>query len=124
MVGIFPGVDLFFNGKLQCTQSMARGPWAAPVHGGLGHGRPKGLAEARPSDRSGARWLTGGGTTERGLHGESISGLTGVQAAAWRPGDDGEEAVVVALGAGCSWPWREEKDREMCSGGWRGSPFI
>jgi hypothetical protein len=45
MVRILPGADLFFNGKSRWTQSMARGPWAAPVRGGLGHGRPKGLIE-------------------------------------------------------------------------------
>jgi hypothetical protein len=31
---------------------------------------------------------------ERGLHEESISGLTGAWAATWWPSDDGEEAMV------------------------------
>jgi hypothetical protein len=97
---------------------MARGPWAAPVHGGLGNGWLKGLAGAQPSGRSGGCQLTDGGTTEKGLHGESISGLTGARAATWRPGDDGEEVAGA-------WARREEKeDGERSGGGRRGSPFI
>jgi hypothetical protein len=62
---------------------------------------------------------------ERGLHGESISCLTEARAVEWRPGDDGEEAVVVALGAGGTCVRREEKEHwERCDGGWQGSPFI
>jgi hypothetical protein len=34
------------------------------------------------------------------VHGESISGLTGVRAAVWRPSDGGEETAEEALGAG------------------------
>jgi hypothetical protein len=44
------------------------------------------------SGHSGAWKLTGGGTTERGEHGELGSSLTGARAAVWRPGDDGETA--------------------------------
>jgi hypothetical protein len=52
---------------------------------------------------------------ERGLHGESISGLTGAWAIVWRPSDDGEEAAVVALGGGRACEWREEKESgERC----------
>jgi hypothetical protein len=39
--------------------------------------------------RSGARKLTGGGAKEREEREELGSGLTGAQAAAWRPGDGG-----------------------------------
>jgi hypothetical protein len=83
---------------------------AALVHSGLGHGRLKGLARARPSGRSGARWLTGNGATEREEHGESVSGLTRVRAVAWQLGDDGEETVEEVLSVGTSWAWREEKE--------------
>jgi hypothetical protein len=52
---------------------------------------------------------------ERGLHEESISGLTGPRAAAWRPGDNGEEVAVVVLGVGRARAQREEKDSgERC----------
>jgi hypothetical protein len=37
--------------------------------------------------RSDALKLTGGGTIERGEHGELGSGLTRAQTVAWRPGD-------------------------------------
>jgi hypothetical protein len=49
---------------------------------------------------SGAWKLTGGGTTERGEHGEPSSGLTGAQAAMWRPGDGGEMTAERKLGNG------------------------
>jgi hypothetical protein len=67
-------------------------PWTAemPVHSGLAMADRRGLTGARPSGRSGARWLTGGGTTERGVHGESTSGLTRARAAVWWPVDNGE----------------------------------
>jgi hypothetical protein len=38
------------------------------------------LDGARSSGRSWARWPAGGGATGRGVHGESISGLTGARA--------------------------------------------
>jgi hypothetical protein len=44
------------------------------------------------SGHSGARKLTGGGTTERGENRELGSGFTGAQASVWRPGDGGEMA--------------------------------
>jgi hypothetical protein len=44
------------------------------------------------SGHSGARKLTGGGTTERGEHGELDSGLTGARALVWLLGDGGETA--------------------------------
>jgi hypothetical protein len=84
----------------------------------LGQGVGDDLTGARPNGCSGARQLTGDGAMEREEHGESVSGLTGVQAAAWRPGDGGEEVAVEALGAGDAWAWREEKeDGERCVGG-------
>jgi hypothetical protein len=43
------------------------------------------------SGRSGARKLTGGGTTEREKRGELGSGLTGARAALRRLGDGGAE---------------------------------
>jgi hypothetical protein len=65
-----------------------------------------------------ARRLIGDGTTEREENKESISGLTGVWAVVWRPGDDGEEVVVEAVGAGSTWAWREENEHvERCGGG-------
>jgi hypothetical protein len=64
-------------------------------------------------------------TTGRGVHGESISGLTRVRAAVWQPGDGGEEMVEEALGAGSAHVRREEKERgERCGGGRWGSLFI
>jgi hypothetical protein len=50
------------------------------------------------SSHSGARKLTGGGTTERGEHGELGSGLIGARASVWRSGDDGEMAEEGELG--------------------------
>jgi hypothetical protein len=73
------------------------------------------------------RWTDhhGGGTTGRGVHGESISGLTGSLAAARWPGDGGEETVEEALDAGGAWAWREEKESgERCGGERWSSPFI
>jgi hypothetical protein len=50
------------------------------------------------SGHSGARKLAGGGTTERGEHGELGSGLTGARAAVWRSGDDREMVEEGELG--------------------------
>jgi hypothetical protein len=50
------------------------------------------------SDRSGAPKLTGGGAKEREEHGELGSGLTGAQAATWRPGDGGGVKRTRELG--------------------------
>jgi hypothetical protein len=72
------------------------------------------LDGARPSGHSGTQWPAGGGTTGRGVHGESILGLIGVRAAARRPRDGSEETVEEALGAGSVWAQREQ---------WS-SPFI
>jgi hypothetical protein len=88
------------------AQSMVdRPPWLAIE-----------LDGARPSSCSGARWLTGGSATGRGVHRESISGLIGARAAVWWLGDSGEEMAEEALGAGGAWV--------RCSGGRWGSPFI
>jgi hypothetical protein len=85
----------------------------------------KELTEAWPSGRSGARRHTDDGATERGEHEESISGLTGVRAAVWRPGDGGEEAAVVALDGGGARAWREEKESgERCGGGRQGLSLL
>jgi hypothetical protein len=59
-----------------------RGP-KAPEHGGA---------------LTGARKLTGGGTTERGEHKELGSGLIGTRAVVWRLGDGGETAEERELG--------------------------
>jgi hypothetical protein len=86
------------------------------------------LDGARPSGRCGARWLTGGGTTGRGVHGKSISSLTGVRAAVWWPDDGSEEMVVGApwhrwerggsTSAGLG--WRREGERDLQPVGWLG----
>jgi hypothetical protein len=94
--------------------TVDRPPWLATELNG-----------AQPSGRSGARWSAEGGATGRGVHGESISGLTGARVAVRRPGDGGEEMVEEALGAGGTWAWREEKESgERCGGERRSSPFI
>jgi hypothetical protein len=62
---------------------------------------------------------------ERGLHRESISGLTAAQVMAWRPGDDVEQVAVVVLSEGSVWAQREEKeDEERCGGGRQGLPLY
>jgi hypothetical protein len=53
----------------------------------------------------------------RGVHGEAISGLTGVRTTARWPGNGGEDMVEEALGVGDAWARREEKESgERCSG--------
>jgi hypothetical protein len=85
----------------------------------------KGLTGARLSGRSEALWLTGGATTGRGVHGESISGLTEAWALVWRLGDGDEETAKEALDKGDTWARREEKESgERCGGKWRSSPFV
>jgi hypothetical protein len=64
------------------------------------------------SGHSRARKLTGGGTTDRGEHGEPGSGLTGARAAAWRPGDGGEMAAERMLNNDGAWA-SEEGESEM-----------
>jgi hypothetical protein len=124
-VGIFQH-GIFFNGKIRWTVSTIRGPWVAPVHGGPRMGPRWWLTGAQPSSRSRPWRLTVSGAAERGLHGESISGLTGASTAAWRPGDDSEEAAVVALGWGGARAWRAEKESgETCCEDRAGHrPFI
>jgi hypothetical protein len=83
------------------------------------------IGGAWPSGHSVARRLAGDGTTGRGVHGESISGLTEARAAMWRTSDGGEEAAVAALGAGGAWTRREEKESgERCGGGLRVLPLY
>jgi hypothetical protein len=65
------------------------------------------------SDQSGALKLTGGGATERGEHRELGSGLTGVRAAVWRPGDGGETPEEEELGDSGAHATGEGKE---CSG--------
>jgi hypothetical protein len=87
----------------------------ALAHGGPRIGPRWWLIGARPSSRSRPLRLTGGGATERGLHGESISGLTGAWVAAWRPSNDGGEVAVVTLGGGGAQARREERESgERC----------
>jgi hypothetical protein len=50
------GFELFSKGKKAWTRSTARGPWAAPVHGGPRTGPWRWLARAHPSGRSVPRW--------------------------------------------------------------------
>jgi hypothetical protein len=124
LVGIFRRGIIF---QWENTAHSIQHPWTAEGTGPqwTGHGRAKGLTGAHPSNRSEARWLIGGGATERGVYGESISGLTGAWVATWRPGDGGEEVAVEALGASGAWAWREEKKSgERCGGERRASPFI
>jgi hypothetical protein len=92
---------------------------------GLHSGRRQGLTGARPNDRSDARCLIGDEAMEKGACGESVSGLTGARVTVWRPGDGGEEAVVVALGVGGAWAREEEKEsRRRCGRGRWGSPLL
>jgi hypothetical protein len=59
---------------------------------------------SKASGHSEARKLVGGGTTERGEHGELGSGHTGARSAAWRLGDGGEMAEERKLGSsGALW---------------------
>jgi hypothetical protein len=69
--------------------AVHRGPTVARTEGtgARWHAR-----RSMASGHSGARKLTGGGTTARGEHGELGSGFTGAQASVWRPGDGGETA--------------------------------
>jgi hypothetical protein len=71
------------------------------------------LDGARPSGRFGAQWLAGGGATGRGVHDESISGLTGARATVWRPGNDGEETAEEVIGVGSARAWREGELGEL-----------
>jgi hypothetical protein len=90
--------------KRRAWSMVERSPWPAIEVNG-----------ARPNGLSGARLLTGGGATGRGVHGESISGLTRAWAAMWRLGEGGQETVEEVLGAGSAWARREEKESgERC----------
>jgi hypothetical protein len=121
MVVICPGTDLFFNGKI--TVDSVHHPWTAgmPVHDRLAMTGQRGLTRARPSGRSRAWWLTGGGAIGRGVHGESTSGLTRARAVVWRPVDGGEETAEEALDAGGAWARREDKASGERCGGERGA---
>jgi hypothetical protein len=105
---------------------MAHGPAQGTVHGGpttMANHRARWSSAERPLRGTVARlrWRA----TGRGLHMESISGLTEARAVVWQQGDGGEEMAEEALGAGSAWGQREEKESgERCSGGRRGSPFI
>jgi hypothetical protein len=105
----------FFNGK---SIDSVHGSWTSAWHGPRwtdNHGRPQSSTEAQPSGRFGARWLTRGGTIGRGVHWESISGLTRAWAVVWRPGDGSEETTKEALDAGSTWVRRGEKESgERC----------
>jgi hypothetical protein len=92
----------FFQWKIRWTRSTIRGPWATLMHGGPWIGPQWWLTGARPSTRSGPWRLTGGGATERGLHGKLDGSLTRDQAARamavkkqWR-----RHSVRAALGRG------------------------
>jgi hypothetical protein len=87
------------------TRSTRDGPGPGrAVHRGPTVAKNKGTRAWRRAHQSmafshsGARKLTGGGTTARGEHGELGSGLTRAQASVWRPGDGGETAEEGELG--------------------------
>jgi hypothetical protein len=120
--GIFRRIIIFQWENTVDSVHTIRGPLRAPVHGGLGHGRPKGVTGAQPSDRSGARRLIGGGTMESGVHGESITGLTRARVVMWRLGDNGEEAAVV--GAVLEHEERRRREGRGVVEDGEGSPFI
>jgi hypothetical protein len=88
------------------------------------NGADRGGAGARR--HAGAPKLTGGGTTERGVHGELGEGLTGARAASWKSGDSSAEPDVAALGERKARAWREAKRGWERCGELRGwcSPFI
>jgi hypothetical protein len=67
-------------------RAVHRGPIATRTEGA---GARQRAHRSMASGHSGARKLTGGGTTEREEHGELGSGHTGAWAAVWRPGDVG-----------------------------------
>jgi hypothetical protein len=66
MVDIFPGADLFFNGKSRWTRSTRCGPLAVLVHDEPWPWPAEELTGAWPSGRSRARRLIDNGATERG----------------------------------------------------------
>jgi hypothetical protein len=86
------GLELFSNGKRAWTQSIAHGPRLQTVHRGPRIVPWRGARRSLTSGPSGAREFTGEGATERGEHGESVSGLTRARAAVWQPDNGGAGA--------------------------------
>jgi hypothetical protein len=77
------------HGPLQRWSMVDRPPWPVTE-----------LDGACSRGRSGAWWPAGGRAMGRGVHGESISGLTRVQVVVWWPGDSGEETADETLSVG------------------------
>jgi hypothetical protein len=92
------------HGEPGRARTVHRGPIVAQTEGDEARRRAH---WSTASGRSGALKLTGGGTIERGEHGELGSGLTGARPAVWRPGDGGAESEAAALGESDARAWRE-----------------
>jgi hypothetical protein len=109
------GLSPLLMDQRRARSTVDRPPWPATE-----------LDGARSCGCSGAQWLTRGGATGRGVHGECILGLTEAQATMWRPGDGGEETTEEALDAGSAWAWREDKESGKRCGEDRAGhrPFI
>jgi hypothetical protein len=71
-----------------------RGPHSGP--------RPE-FTGARPSCRSGARWLTAEAREARGQRGDPSGGLTSGGGVARQASDSGERSSAVALGVRGAW---------------------
>jgi hypothetical protein len=84
------------------------------------------LTGVRPPAASVHQISPAGRKREREEHGELGSGLTGVRAVAWRPGDCGAEPEAAALGGSEARAWREAKRGWERCGEVRGwcSPFY
>jgi hypothetical protein len=93
---------IYFEKEKNCgpnPQSIDRvrvaGPW---VHRGLHSGRRLELTGARPSGRSGARWLAAEAREAIGRRGNPSGGLTSGGGAVRRASDGGERSSTATLG--------------------------
>jgi hypothetical protein len=107
------------------TRSLARGPASGwPVHGSTVHyprGRQQGLTEARPSDRSGPRWLAARVETGRARRGATGGLLTGARMMARRRRTDGGTLVPSGQDVGAIEESRRRGEGLRCSTGVWGS---